>query len=43
MNVLEQIKDKFKEDVDILEKSKKSAYVTVGQDRREGSCGIFVQ
>ena len=41
MNVLEQIKNKFKDNVDILERSKKRAYVTVGQDHAKKVAGYL--
>ncbi len=41
MNVLEQIKNKFKDDVDILEKSKKRAYVTVEKGRAKEVAGYL--
>jgi Ni,Fe-hydrogenase III component G len=41
MSVLEQIKNKFGDNVAIFEKSKKRAYVTVGQDRAKEVAGYL--
>ena len=41
MNVIEKIKEKFGDSVAIMEKSKKRAYVTVGQDHAKEVAGYL--